>query len=306
MKRNDSNWLVKLLCGPASLAVGLWASSAGAAVITEETFNYASGSTLQNQSGGSGWFNNWSVDQGANSSSTAVGGLTYSEYSIGSLASGAGSVGTGTASGELGAVARGIGDHAVQDTYWIRALYQPGTTDPASGGSVTPLMFQGANSGDLNGAFSLSRNRGTLNMQLDMTVGNGGTGVSDSQSFSFADAGPHMLLWKLSVQQNGIDTLETWVDPTGNSAGLPASALAHFTLQADMLAASGGFDDILGAFSSSGYGDIIDEIKIGTLISDVAAVPEPGAIAMSCVVLLGVGGVVVRYRATKKANPKAC
>ena len=286
----------------AVTAAGLWASPVRADIIAEDAFNYIpTGASLGGAAGGTGWYSaNIATDP-----ATVTAGLPYAPYSIG-LGNGA-RVGNDLSDGGL---SRGIATHTAPATYWIRALYSVGTTGPTPNDTVTPFLFQGINS-TVGGYFSLDRLEGASvnNMMLNMTPADGSLATDPDPSYNFTlSPGTHMLLWKLSVNQtlNARDQLEMWVDPTallGNNLPEP-----NADMMGDILGNDGSYDDFLGNFYSTGAGDIIDELVIGSSFADaisqlsdpVTSVPEvSGPVMMAMVGFLG--GGVVWYRRRQKA-----
>jgi len=292
MKPFHSN---RLLGGLAGIALALTTLPAGADIIAADAFNYTpSGASLDGANGGSGspgWTGPWSADATA----TVGTGLPYGGY--GGLGLGNGATLAGVTIPPGNALTRGIGDSSavVGNEVWMRVLYSPGSQVEHSPATATPFQLFTASGGFLNLQRTVgAEGEGDPIFALNMSGANAG-----SATFDLSGSGTRMLLWKLSINQSAgaNEILSMWVNPTAiTEAGLgtPFASVSANILQ--------GGDDYLSLFSADGLGDRINDLVIGTKLSDVTAVPEAsGPMMMLLVSLLATGVIWYRWRQTVSA-----
>lgn len=229
--------------------------SAHASVIAEETFSYASGSSLAGQSGGFGWSGSWS--------NSAFGDMTIGGSSLsytGLTTSGGDAVGGGSGSNSTG-------------TSDKRSLAAASNTD----GSVVWLAFLGVFKSDgggfpnvrlVNGSGTMVEAVGGNNNYTDWSVM--GSGLTSS-TFTTTPLNTTTALALLKIDYT-TGTSSLWMDPilsTFNGTQTPSMTLA----------AAPTFSQVQ-IFTRTG--DSIDEIRLATTYQEAVhealpapSVPEP-------------------------------
>jgi len=290
------------------MSLGLAALPAGASIIAEDAFNYIPlGFSLDGANGGGG-SPGWTAPWSAGPATTVGTGLTYSGY--GGLGLGnAATLGVTATSADVDPgpmISRTIGDSSSANTVWMRMLYSPGAHVEESLNTATPFQLATVNN---NYPLKFQRTVGAGEGLGDevFTLNMSGLTAASSLPFDFTGSGlgTYMLLFKLDINQatDGLDTLSMWLNPTSLTEG----GLGATTSTVSLNILQGG-DDYLAIFSADGYGDMIDELVIGTTFADaigqlndpVTSVPEvSGPVMMAMVGFLG--GGVVWYRRRQKA-----
>ncbi len=236
------------------LVLGVFASSASAALRSYEGFGYTNGSNLNNLSGGSGFSANWLATSGVNATGT---GLSYTN-----LPATAGAVVPGGASHTT--TLRTFTNRAGTDT-WVSFLYR---RDASSNDSS--LVVIGTGNTGINGNFDSTGGMsiGNSSSISRLTVGpmdarSGGTGFSTSDPQS-TQVGTTRLIVLHFDYTNGTDgTMNIYLDPNlSNPLGSPTRSYA-FSL--------GALDRI--AFSGTGF--TVDEIRVGDIYQDVIGNNDP-------------------------------
>jgi hypothetical protein len=283
--------LAVVSCVAAVLALG---ARAQATLLVYDGFNYPTGA-LSGDNGGTGWNGAWG---GANIGSNVV-------APIGSVGNSV--VGNAVQGGDFTA----LGSRSFAATYDAGANYPDGPGVPyyfsflvnfASGtfdfgGTITAGLTTGGNPVAINFAGDAPGPTGTVNMSIDGdpsgdTVSlNAGTTYLIAAEFNAVFSGPFAEKGQLSVS--------AYSDPSTIPASTPATWQLSY-LDSD----PGGFATYnatnLNGFSapySASDGDIsLDEIRVGTTFSDVAAagVPEPACLGLTC---LAAGLLLQRRRA---------
>jgi hypothetical protein len=284
------------------MSLGFAALPAGASIIAEDAFNYIPlGFSLDTANGGSGWTDPYTlqgVPWSAAQNATVGAGLTTTHYGglgIGNSAT----LGNSTTLADMGRV---IGAPAAPvSEMWMRMLYSSGAAELESSATAFPFTLT-TSSGDgysigLTHTLDAPSGAFTLSMTVD--------GSSLTANFDIGE-GTHMLLWNLANVE-GVDKLSLWLDPSAIDPGdLVGTAIASVSLNGLNVLGAGG--EYFADFHATGYGDMIDELVIGTTFADaigqlndpVTSVPEvSGPVMMAMVGLLG--GGVVWYRRRHKA-----
>jgi hypothetical protein len=260
--------LSALLCG---------LSSAHAAVLAYEGFDYTPGSQITGQSGGTGWGGSWI--QQADAGGTEI----ISTGSLASVNSGYNAASAGN-SATLNAghrVARLL-DTSAGGTFGA-AGYLDGSSNIGADGTSLYLSFTlSETSGNNGGYYEVVFNRDDL--------GDGGriAGVGDDLRFgtiNLRTAGDQTPIMNRDTNVNlfvlridyaaGNDTVSVWANPTGSTLGAPGLQVQN----SDM-----SFDGISFAAFNDSNSIHVDELRFGTTADSVLPVPEPSALA-----LLGLG-----------------
>jgi hypothetical protein len=260
-----------LSCVLLVAAGALSTRAAMAAPVVHEAFDYAAGSGLVGNSGGSGFGGAWQngLFSGGSQFGVAAGSLAYP-----------GLAGTGNSGAEGSAAG-----------YWgaRRSL----ATSIGADGTTAYLSFlirgtAGANAADFFGLYLEATNPAS-----DVFIGKDGGGITDRwvierrggqhqvASDDVIDAMTTLLVLRMDFAA-GADTFSLFVNPQ-LGAGAPAADAVNGFIDAGAIAG-------IGLFGSRGWS--IDEIRIGDTLADVtpAAVPEPATWTLSLVALLGLLG----------------
>jgi len=268
--------LSRISCAVAFLGAALVASSAPAALVAYEGFNYPLGS-ITGGNGGTGFSSPWTGAGdviGPNS-------LFYSNGGNGGEFSQLATSGARfrTAGNNVGAF-RTLSAPIDTDsgTVWLGFLANQGTNVPPaysgvsffSGGTSTEEVFFGVPSNQAKYGF-------------DVTGAPGGVMVKDT-AFQDNPFSSSFVVYRLNFTPNG-ETLDFFYRPPEGVT--PTTPDATFAIP------EGTFADTLTALriqSGNGNGNFngteFDEIRIGTTYVDVApAVPEPAALGLLCVVV---------------------
>ena len=252
-----------LLIGASLALVSL--TSANAALVAYEGFDYAQNTGLNNQTGGIGWTTdwiggNWRTNNSA-FTSPQPGGF---ENSTGLTYTGLTTVGNAARNGQQGNQGfRSFATQAATGTYWISFLMQKDTT---TSGSYGISLYEGGTERNFMG----TANSGNF------SVGGQGANVS-SISVSLTPS--------LFVARYNMDTqlAHFWID-SDLSSTTPTDASA-FNGSGGTTFTAFAFNRIrLGGFHQQGY---LDEIRIGTTAMDVGFIPEPSSFALVGLSVLG-------------------
>jgi hypothetical protein len=221
---------------------------------------------------GSGWTGAWT---GTNTYSTS--GLTHS-LAINPIGGAANAV---TNAGANGRPFDTTGLSANGNSQYVSFLMNFNGLLPGSNTDRFLLFSNGSNAGQ-GVEFGASGANGTIRTRITGT--NGGT------SLTFDPAQTHMVVMRLSWSDtSGADQLDIWLNPTvvGDSIGTPG------------LTSTGNFGSTQGTFYLRNEGNAyrFDELRMGTDLSDVVAVPEPSLLAafgLSFLTMLHFGRARVR------------
>jgi hypothetical protein len=270
----------------------LGGSQAQAGLLASENFNYAAGSTLLGQNGGSGFSGAW-VAGGFNSGISSNYLVNGASVPYDGLATGGGSVST-SATNVIAGITRALSTQ----------LGAAGTTDYVS----VVLRPDGALSGGtLNNYFGLYLASSLGNDVFFGKTGGGSVGdyVVESRGGALqhdsgvaAVTGQSVLLVLRADFTSGIviDKFTLYVNPTVGGAEPATGTVKQDT---DIGNVTGLTIYSTGAFS-------IDEIRVGTTFADVvpAAVPEPSSLAMVVLGGLGLAGAsLAAHRAKTSTRP---
>jgi hypothetical protein len=243
----------------------LTASQASATLLTYEGFDYTAGSSLDNQSGGTGWDANWGQFLGGAGGYTSVAGSLADPTST--LVTSGNHVDTAGAFGGRYNAFPGYG--ADGSIAYFSVLIRLNYT-PTLGSYAGLQLFNNTGNGDL----FVGLNGSGLNWGLEHTG-------ADAYSSVAAASNQAVLLVLRADYTSGADTFRLYVNPTSTTE--PGSADA--TLSYDIGTQNGLAFNAGGATS-------FDEIRIGTTFADVTPglVPEPGTLSLvagGLVLLLG-------------------
>jgi hypothetical protein len=248
-------------------AFALFNMAAHAAIIASEDFTYSNGQ-LVGDNGGTGWAAAWTTP--------------------GTFGTTSGLVESGQFRG-TSSTANNFNSRAISTTFtgsptvplYFSALF----TNPSDTGAHALLLAVSDNAtvndndvriGLADGKFSAKLEGGANNTTVD---GDFGTAALNTQ---------YLVVGKLEFNVSGAnDRLTVWIDPTGVE-----TATASNTITGQDLGWVTPTHATVGQFNVSGRG-IIDEVRIGSAWSDVAAIPEPGSLAL---IGIAVGSLVIARR----------
>jgi hypothetical protein len=259
-----------VICGGLSMSGG-----ASAALIASESFSYGAGAELDGQNGGSGWNGAWE-------SQTSLTQIVNPGTEL-SFTNGGGSIAGGInalqhVNNGFNTSYRGIGpvsDSSVFISFLVRVSGQIDNNDFAA------FWFDNTAAGDHAGVPNIG------------VKGNRGTGAGPEDGFARLSLGgetwstdlaldtSYLIVGELSKSGGSdYDQLSLWVNPDPFDFAAPdgtttvtTGALTSFSVLG-IRSANLDADDVL----------LIDELRIGTAWEDVVPAPEPGA-----VLLLGLG-----------------
>ncbi|WP_404306500.1 PEP-CTERM sorting domain-containing protein [Neorhodopirellula lusitana] len=293
----------KILLATLSLVAGFLVSSANAAVVVYESFDYTSGDDIVSQNGGIGFDGAWTG--AGNSENFDVG----SGQSFGSLMTAGGSSAR-TARNGNGAISRGLSAAAQtqltadNSTIWFSVLMDPTDAAITDGGgfatnSYGTLIFGDTAFTSASGASAPTNSGNAFGVGFADTSDNSGDfanvqiqgvayddGVLDTSSELVVGDVTSFIVGRIDFNADGTDDVMELYNVTDPSLALPATAFATMTADLDQ----SGFNIIsIGDAQTS----IFDEIRFGTTLAEVTpvAVPEPSSLA-----LLGLGGLVLFRR----------
>jgi len=279
-----SHLVVRMITAVACLGVHALASAADT-LYAYDGFNYAIGSALAGQAGGSGWSGAWASSAGG-SGATVVGGLTYTDGAGQALRTMGGAIRTNASvffSQEVRDTTQAFG--AAGSAVWVSFLVQQ-AADPNAGTSYaqaalgTGLSF-GSNA--MNGG--LSGGNVGVGAFYSGTEGQLGNASLPAGSVSF-------IVLRFDFSASGNDTINLWLNPllSGVSATPDLSGAYR-----DYPAVFSGLTLASGDFRAFAY----DELRIGSSYAAVtSAVPQPQSLAL---LLAGLGGVATAVRRRTRA-----
>ena len=279
--RRATNPLAWFMLPTLVTALPAIARPAAAAVIVQESFDYAAG-PLAGNNGGTGFSAAW-INRGTGATVTAP-GLTYGSLSAsGNKALGATSISVARTFDSTGLT----GDGA---TYWFSYLFAAPDT-VSTGTSASGLSFFS----DVNGAYSQAGGfylncdvTSSTNMKLDTRIG-GAFGPSvDVPGTNYHSGDPMLIVGRIAFSdQANQDTLEVWLDPplTGSApTGSPTVSYLNGNWGAVAPA-----DTAVYWTKYNAPDRVIDEIRLGTSFADIAPVPEPGTLGLALLAATAAG-----------------
>ncbi|MDP0496235.1 MAG: hypothetical protein Q7Q73_08500 [Verrucomicrobiota bacterium JB024] len=289
-------------CLISLLTLGALASSLSATILLEDSFDYAVGSNLAGNSGGTGFSSSWSLGGGVQA--TVSNGLAFS-----GLYTSGGSALITSSSGAATLLNRTSGTNVTTSTVYGSFLFQTEDQpiDSASGqtGSTWTTRFRnGSSSGTLEyavlpfyGGNSSYYNGLSASGYNDYYYSNTSAAVRPG----IYDGSTYLFVTKITGLSTGSGTLEVWIlDESGlaaaRAAGMTDTALTTNVVSDGYLNVSytgtislssgdvlqlASYTSSNSAYSSS-Y--IMDEIRYGESLTDVTPLPEPAVTGL----LLGI------------------
>lgn len=270
------------------------ASSAHAALIISESFDYPIGGTLSNVNGANADANGGTGFSGAwNNSRTdaIVAGLTDAR----SATPGGGVGGAALVSVNFtGRTWDGTSYGTDANEIWFSTLFTTSGASFNGTGNSRMLVFGSLTSGTGFG-FELTT-AGNLVARL------GGSNSAAVATYTQGQA--NFVLGRYVNSTSGNDLLQLWVNPTAgelstfNASGLLAdlgTVDSSVAITSEAVTFSTSSAVYLRAQNSATTNWTADELRIGTTFTDVAAIPEPSA-AASLAGLAVLGGVMLRRR----------
>lgn len=244
-----------------------------------DSFDYAVGSALATQSGGSGWADPWTSLAGTNGA-TVVTGLEYTDAAGKTLTTSGGAIRTNPSTfyaQEKRSTLKQFGQAG--DSVWVSFLVQQ-VPNPKEGTSYAVVALGQDLSFD-----SSAMNGGIAGTNPFVGAFYSGT-ESQSSTTTVAENSVSFITLRYDFAPSGNDTVSLWINPLLDSPlGAPD--------------ASGSFRDYSTLFSgvTLAYGDnksfIYDELRIGSSYSAVSGVPEPQSLVL---LLAGLGMFAVFKR----------
>lgn len=289
---------LSFLCS-SSFAVAVQAS-----ILGEDPFDYTIGSSATTWTGGSGFSARWTPQNNTNLQASIVNGLTFGSMSVSGNA--LHYFYEDSASGLTGAtVTRKITDAVSGGNLWLSYLYQfdvDAVTAPAESAlqvrfdTTQPVLRSGINE-DTSALFVQYNAAGTkVISSTDEAFKDGTTLLMVYAFYDLGDAGGSQATgWALTV--SGYESLL--------SAGLTEANLDVYALASASTSVTGSITLTADApFTIAGQkrgvnnvtAFTIDEIKFGTSLADVIAIPEPQALLLLPLGALALG--VCRRRRT--------
>jgi len=280
------------------LVLGL-VSTASAAVLTTESFNYTAGA-VTGQTGGTGWRTPVASFPWATAGTTGTvttTGLTYTAinaaYTAFAPAGGAGNFGGAFRNARLLAIDTGgvyetatlrgagnfIGGSTVTGELWGSFLVGASVWGTGSGPQM--LFNLGSTAGTGTQASIRQTGAGSAISLTDGSGNNFGTGSIATSSLSTTV--PNLIVFRYVFNGTSDDTMSVWLNPTAASDTASITATqANFVLNQPELR------------SVNANGNLVfDEVRFGTTFLDVVPIPEPSSYALAG---LGALGLVLRRR----------
>lgn len=249
-------------------------SAASAMAATYDGFDYATGSALLGASGGTGFVNSWGAS-GTDANETQIvragsldGGSLPSSGGYLELAS-TGSNNNSNASRQLYSSNKSTG------TYYFSVIMQP------ESGNSTSFGYLQLNDSNSNVPVRVGYSAGGNWYVRSPYNGNAQT----NSTVASANGTSALLVAKVDLDANIADL---WVNPSGTSLATPDASVnmgASSYIRFDRMSLRAGSSSSTGTTMAS-----FDEIRFGTELGDVMAVPEPAAMALlaGATCLLGV------------------
>jgi len=279
------------LTAAAAVTMLLGGTTAHAALLAEETFDYATG-TLEGQNGGTGWGGAWGkFGSGDLPGDVSSPGLTHPS-----------TIDTGTNKASIDATssdhARPVRDFAsgiAADGLWLSFIGEMNTEDRRAAGfsifdgsgNVFVTIGRPNNSDAKNdnpGNWAIGNSLSSLSTMNEATDGSGGKLKASEKALVVANLNLSGAIW----------TLDMFLNPNSSGTG-SASHTATFT---HSNGAAGDLRSIEFFVGDSGAGNLggpsafdFDEFRVGESFSDVTPIPEPASVA-----LLGLGGMMLLSR----------
>jgi hypothetical protein len=284
----------------ATFSISIWSMNLSAALIIYEGFDYAVGTNVRTQTGGSGWSGAWTDTANANATETATSpGLTYGSLEVlGNKLTSTGQQNNASANGTSAFLLRDTAQSFGTDgtSVWLSFISQR-TGSKSNGGTAQPLNYQRV--------FSLSLFTGTTEQASVGELSNDPADVwalnSDLTTFAPSahtttplDTQSFLLVRLDFIAGVSTDKAYLWVNPD-LSLGEPALGTEAATITDELSfnrirLTVGGSQNTGATATASG---LFDEIRVGDTFADVTPVPEPSSLC-SALLCLAVSNIVRR------------
>lgn len=250
--------VIALFCGLVS--------TSHAGLVAYDGFSYTNGNLLPGQGGGTGWGGSWS--QGSGTTPTVDGGVAKLAFTAG-LAQSQASRNLNTTLG------------ADDTTTWIR--FNGSYFNSFFLFSPPPLPFGGLSlMNGVNESLQIGKFSDGTNWSMGTSSGSVSTTVPVNTSGD---------VWVRILHLAGNDTVKMWVNPSNTTS---ESNLDGATV--DLTGLDISFNRIMlhghhGGMTFSDHTWSFDNVRIGTSFDAMTAVPEPSALALVGLVVVGMGAV---------------
>lgn len=273
-------------CGVLALSLALVfivpTPNAEAALIAYDGFNTYAAGDLGGNNSGSGWTGAWGTATAAND--VVAGGLDYNGGSI-SIDGGANNMQKSSGAGGLNAdpyFNRSFTPTSSTEV-WMSLLLQQGNL---SGTDFLEFYLSDAAAENNSGAVVLSYGAAGVN-KLGVRA-NSSSGNSSAFGGGAPTAGTtYLLVMRISgdgaMSATNYDRVEYWLNATSQVLGT-----ATASIDLDMGMASLSYFGMRANALSSGDVFAMDELRIGTTVTDVVGIPEPGLGTLLGVSALGI------------------
>lgn len=286
-------------------------AGASAGKLLEEQFSggeYTIGGSISGKTGGTGFGSGWTITTAGSSTATVAAGLGFSDFAASGNALTINIAQTGF--GGLITVSRDVGDSsapAIGGELWASYLYR--NNSGGTGGDDSRMQFTEPNG---------SNARFLLTSRDDAAELNGGVGVDNSDeggtsNRSLQDGSIFLLIAKFTnfgagsaatpqngrfwalrpsdydlIKSGGITEAELDTNFYSRGNDNPVTSPISYST-ANLFGISGTIGVASGAYNYT-----VDELRYGTLLTDVVPIPEPSSLC-----LLGLGGALLaRQRRT--------
>ena len=262
-----------------------------ATLLLYEGFDYAgslsNGADLTGVSGGSGnWSGAWTNNGSAMAFSST--GLSYTDAGGRTLSATGGAV-ADNATGNGVVVAKRFytpGTIGESGTLWFSMLvnYTDGAHDYVHFGGTDGTAGRDSGFGFAVGNGTVGGGIADDNLAASLSDNAGGL-LNAGTTPAFTLGSTHLVVGRLSLVDGGNDTLDIWLDPELTSA--------YFSTNAVDSSVTAGFVSVTNLFQiGSGAAAIAtyDELRLGTDVTDVIAIPEPMTLG-----LIGLSGIGILF-----------
>ena len=276
-----------------TLSVGI--AESRATLLAYEGFNFTPTASLVGQDaallpGGNSGFTAAYATNG-NPSPTIGSGLSVPIYTGSpTLTTSAGSAAFASNSGFTGRTyGTGATSTVANGTYYYSLLFQRNVANAR--GYLNIFGSNTSSNGQLGFGIRADGNQGTPSNFIyayapQDATGSGGAAIALNTTY--------LVVGKIVINSLGTSTNTIWVNPDVSNTAVDPTA--YYTTSA-ISSTSGQITplrmSLQGRANSDGGGIVFDEVRVGTLLSDVVAVPEPASLGM---LSLGAGTMLIRKR----------